>query len=242
MSAPTTRKERGASPIILAVDSGKSSCKVVAIDAEGRIVSETSAPHTLIQSRPGWAEQDAEEWWQAVAGAVRAVPRLVRKRVACITVTSQREGLVPVDGSGKPLAHCMVWLDRRSESELPSIEQKISDRELFLLTGLRLDSAFSLPRLLWLRRHQPDLIKRAAYLLQPSDFLLAQLTGRFVSDLAVASRTALVGVKNRRWSQRVLDLFAVDSMLLPVLVDRGVEMARSPRQQPRRSACRARSR
>jgi xylulokinase len=215
---------RDTKPVILAIDSGTSSCKVVAVDADGEVISETSAPHTLIQSRPGWAEQNAEAWWEAVADAVTTISEQIRRRVACLTVTSQREGFVAVERSGKPLADCIIWLDRRAEPELRTIEEHISERELFLITGLRLDATFSLPRLLWLRRHEPELIERAACFLQPADFLLARLTGAFVSDLSFASRTALLDVKNRRWSQRLLDSFQIDAGVLPDLVEPGEEL------------------
>lgn len=211
-------------PVILAIDSGTSSCKVLGVAADGRIISETSAPHALIQPRPGWAEQSAEGWWAATVKAVRAIDPRVRRRVVCVTVTSQREGLVPVSGSGEPLANCIIWMDRRAESELPVIEQQISDAHLFLLTGLRLDATFSLPKLLWLRRNEPELVKRAARLLQPADFLLARLTGTFFSDLSLASRTALLDIKNRQWAQRLLDAFEINGRLLPDLVEPGQEI------------------
>lgn len=214
----------GEAPVVLAIDSGTSSCKVVAIDAEGTIVGEASSQHALHQPRPGWAEQRAEEWWEAAGLATRALPTDIRRRVACVTVTSQREGMVAVDRSGKPLGPCLIWLDRRAESELPAIASRISEEELFAITGLRLDAAFSLPRILWLQRNQQDLLDRAAYLLQPADFLLAQLIGRFVTDVSFASRTALLDVRRRAWAEHLLDLFAIDRRLLPDLVEPGDEL------------------
>ena len=208
-------------PVILAIDSGTSSCKVVAIDAGGSVVGEASSPHALQQPRPGWAEQEASGWWDAAVLATRELAPDVRRRVICVTVTSQREGMVAVDESGEPLAPCLIWLDRRAESELPSIAARVSEDDLFDVTGLRLDAAFSLPRILWLQTNAPDLLERAAYLLQPADFLLAQLTGRFVTDVSFASRTALLDVRRRTWADSLLSLFSIEPRLLPELVEPG---------------------
>lgn len=205
--------------LFLTIDIGTAGCKASLFDAQGVVVAAAYEEYPLIQPRPDWAEQDPRTWWRAVLGTVGRLPE--RQRVCAVSVTSQREGLVPVAEGGEPLSNCILWMDKRTVGQCALIRQRFDERRLFEITGLRLDPAFSLAKLLWIREHQPDTYRAARCFLQAADYILAQLTGELVTEHSIASRTMLLDVRRRAWSAEILAAFQVDAGCLPRLLEPG---------------------
>ena len=139
-----------AGDLILAIDVGTTLCKATLFDQQGHALAGAQDEYGIIHPRPDWAEQSPEQWWQAACKTVGALPK--RERVGAIAVTGQREGLVPIGAGGEPLSHCILWMDKRTHAQCAIIRERMDEGELFAITGLRLDPAFSLPKLLWIRR------------------------------------------------------------------------------------------
>jgi D-xylulose kinase len=214
--------------LILAIDVGTTGCKATLFDAAGQVTATAYEEYPVVHPRPDWAEQDPRTWWRAVCNTVRQLPG--RERVQAVSVTSQREGLVPVDGNGQPLSHCIIWMDKRAQDQCDAIRQRIDERTLFAITGLRLDPAFSLAKLLWMREHQPETYKAASRFLQAGDYVLAQLSGEFVTEHSIGSRTMLLDIRRRSWSQDILERFGLDDTRLPRLLEPGTPIGPLRRQ------------
>lgn len=210
--------------LILTVDIGTTGCKATLFDLGGQGVASAYEEYAIIHPRPDWAEQDPNVWWQALRSTVSQLAE--RRRITAISVTSQREGLVPVDADGQPLSNCIIWMDKRTLPQCQAIRESIGEAELFRITGLRLDPAFSLAKLLWIREHQPATYARACKLLQAGDLILSGLSGEFVTEHSIASRTMLLDVSRRCWSQELLDRFAIDGALLSRLLEPGTAIGR----------------
>lgn len=217
--------------LLLGVDIGTSSTKAVLIDAAGRVAGVESAPHPISQPRPGWSEQEPEDWWTSVVAAVRgAVGRAGARAedVRGIGLSGQMHGLVllprEVLGGGgveaRTLRPAILWNDQRTARECAEIEERAGGRAALVeLVGNAALTGFTLPKVLWVRKHEPEVWRRAAMLLLPKDYVRLRLTGNLATDAGDAAGTLLLDVDRRVWSARMMELFDIDGALLPPVVE-----------------------
>lgn len=207
--------------LVLGIDVGTSGLKAVLLDGEGRIVDEASASYDVHSPQPGWTEQDPEDWWTAT----RAVLGTLWQRgssaddIAAIGLTGQMHSLVLVDEVGAVLAPAILWSDQRTAAECREIDERIGAAELIALTGNRALPGFTAPKLLWVRRHWPDVYRRARSMLLPKDFVRFRLTDAHVTDISDASGTLLFDVRRRGWSEQVVQALDIAPRLLPRAVE-----------------------
>lgn len=185
---------------ILTFDVGTSACKVCLWDAQGTLLASADEGYATHHPQPDWAEQDPEDWWRAcVVAARRCLLGRDAGRIAGIGLSSQREGVVPLDRHGSPLAACIIWMDRRSRNQAARLGDEFGAAFLHRHTGLPPDPNYTASKLLWLREHQPDLLNRAATFLQTRDYIYFRLTGRLVTDFTLASRTMMLEIRRQTW-------------------------------------------
>ena len=200
--------------LLAGLDVGTSSVKGLLVDAaDGTVVARAEAEHPLSTPRPGWAEQDPEDWWagaQAVLGALGDAGA-----IAGIGLTGQMHGLVALDAAGRVLRPAMLWNDGRTGAECTEIERRIGLDALIAQTGNRALPGFTAPKLLWLARHEPDVYRRIDRIMLPKDYVRLRLCGAHATDVADASGTLLFDVARRRWSDPVLGALDVDPAWLP---------------------------
>jgi len=205
-------KEEGMEEAILTLDLGTTAVKATLFTLGGEARAQATREYPTERPRPDWAEQDPEAWWEASVEAVRALGDL--STVKAISLTSQREGVVPVDDQGNPLARCIIWQDRRARQEAQELASVFGDA-LHARTGMRPDPTFTAPKLLWMRRQAPESFTRARWFLQPRDFLYLRLTGCAVTDPSLASRTMLWDVRTGRWWEEGLSYVGVRADQFP---------------------------
>lgn len=165
----------------------------------GELRAQTRVEYETRYPAPGWAEQDADAWWEAVVASARQLPAHLRLACAAIGLSSHRGGVVPVDGGGRPLAPCIIWMDRRSVAETDALVGTFGREQIHRITGLIPDTEPSASKLLWLRAHSPDVFRAARWYLQPRDYLYARLTGSPATDRTLASRTMLFDIWRGQW-------------------------------------------
>jgi xylulokinase len=171
--------------------------------------------YPTVHPAPGWAEQDPEAWWEALARAVRQIPAELRRSVLAVGLTSHRGGVVPLDRQGRPLARCIIWMDRRSTAETDALVRVLGRERLQQVTGLVPDTEFTAGKLLWLRTHAPDLFQAARLYLQPRDYLYYRLTGVPATDYTLASRTMLFDLDRRDWWEEGCAVVGVTPRVFP---------------------------
>lgn len=201
---------------ILTLDLGTTALKATLFDLDGAVLARRTAEVATVHPREGWVEQDAEAWWAAAVTAVSALDMATAssgRRLLAIGLTSQREGVVPVARDGRPLARCIIWMDRRAQAEAEELGERFPD--LHQRTGMMPEATFTAGKILWLRRHEPDLLRRAAWLLQPRDYLYLRLTGVPLTDPSLASRTMFYDLRRRRWAEDILEAVGVRAEQLP---------------------------
>lgn len=179
--------------LVLGIDCSTTASKAVAWSASGDPLAEGRAPLPLLAPQPGWGEQDARQWWQATTDAIRQVAAQVAPgRIAAVCVTHQRETFVPVDQRGEPLRNAILWLDERSRAQLDMLDRRFGHDALHRLTGRPPSMTQSLPKLLWLTQHEPDVVRDAAYVVDVHAYLVHALSGEWVTSLASADPMGIV--------------------------------------------------
>ena len=206
---------------ISVIDAGTGSIRNTIYDLSGQVVDARKHDNPLIHPQPGWAEQDTDAWWNMMRDQFRDLDPNMRKRIVALTVTSQREGIVPVDTDFRPLDNMIIWLDGRTTLEGEEILQQLGEQEIYDITGLVPNPVWSLSKILWLRKNREGIYNKAFKLLQAEDYLLSRLTRRAVSELSIASRTCMLDVAGRKWSGRILGAFDIDENKLPELLEPG---------------------
>jgi xylulokinase len=190
----------------------------VAIAHDGTVLARAEAGYPLSTPRPGWAEQDPEDWWRAT---VAVLERLAADAgtPAGIGLSGQMHGLVALDAAERVLRPAILWNDQRTGAECREIEDTIGLERLIALTGNRALPGFTAPKLLWLRRHEPDVYARIAQICLPKDYVRLRLTGEHATDVSDASGTLLLDVAARAWSAQVLDALELDHAWLPAALE-----------------------
>ena len=205
---------------ILAHDLGTTGNKASLYDRDGRMVASSFFGYGLELPHVNWVEQNPEDWWQAVCASTRqllAAAKVQPKEIACITFSGQMMGCVVVDRRARPLRNALIWADIRAVAEAQTIIDGVGMAEAYRITGHRASSSYSGAKILWVRNHQPEIFAQAHKFLHAKDFIVARLTGNFVTDYSDASGMNLYDLQAGDWSDRILDAIGLDRAVLPEL-------------------------
>jgi xylulokinase len=197
---------------LVGLDVGTSSTKAIAVAPDGAVIGRAGGEYAVSTPAPGHAEQDPELWWWA---AQAALDELDAGDVAGIGLSGQMHGLVLLDERLRPLRPAILWNDQRTAAECEEIERAVGLERLIELTGNRALTGFTAPKLLWVRRHEPDVYGRIAHVLLPKDYVRLRLTGELGTDVSDASGTLLFDVGARDWSEQVLELLGLPGEWFP---------------------------
>jgi xylulokinase len=211
---------------LVGLDVGTTGVKAIAITPEGAVVGSAEEGYPLSTPQPGWSEQDPEDWRRA---AETALARLA-VGAPLVGFSGQMHGLVCLDERDRVLRPAILWNDQRTGAECTEIEERVGLERLVALTGNRALPGFTAPKLLWLRRHEPDVYARIHRVALPKDYVRLRLTGEWAIDAADASGTLLFDVARRRWSDDVLSTLEIPREWLPP-VQESTEIAGAGDQQ-----------
>src|SRR3954452_15664311 len=197
---------------VVGLDVGTTAVKALALSGDGEIVARAEREYELSTPRPGWSEQDPEDWWRATEEALAA---LDVGRPDGIGLSGQMHGLVALDSADAVIRPAILWNDQRTGAECAEIEQRVGFERLVRLTGTRALTGFTAPKLVWMRHHEPENWDRIAHVLLPKDYVRLRMTGERAIDVADASGTLLFDVARRTWSDEVLDALEIPREWLP---------------------------
>jgi len=199
-----------ADDLTLGIDFGTSAVKVVALARDGIVAAHASRSYETFKPAPDRAEQEPDDWWNALCEATRQVMSgLDPVRVVAAGLSGQLNGIVPVDGDGAVLGRSLIWLDQRCGQEVAELQQVHAGA--LAVASSPISPIAVLPKLRWLGRHEPDRIRRAKHIFQVKDYILWRLTGAFATDANEASATLLMDLGRRAWDERLLKLAGVDA-------------------------------
>ena len=204
--------------LVVGVDVSTTATKAVLQDAEGTVRAVGMSAYSYETPHPLWSEQDPALWWEATRIAVREALEAAdtdAEAVEAVGLTGQMHGLVALDDRDEVLRPAILWNDQRTGPECDAIRGIVGRRRLIEITGNDALPGFTAPKLLWLRRHEPDVWASIAHVLLPKDFVRLRLTGEHALDRADGSGTILFDLAARDWSPEILDALAIEPRWLP---------------------------
>lgn len=202
---------------LIGVDIGTSTTKTIMIDANGGIISSASYKYPMYQPRNGWAEQDPEDWKKAVISTVREVVKksgAAKEEVKGIGLSGQMHGLVMLDDSGNLLGRSIIWCDQRTGKQVEEMLKLLPVSKWMEITANPPLAAWTAAKILWTRENEPDKYEKCKHILLPKDYIRYVLTGELATDVSDASGMQLLDVKNRCWSDEILEKLNIDKSLL----------------------------
>src|SRR4051795_11083484 len=208
----------------IGIDVGTSAVKVIAVAEDGEVLERREVAYPLSTPKPGWSEQNPDDWWTATEQALEGLT----DGVAGIGLSGQMHGLVTLDASDRPVRPAILWNDQRTAAECAEIEATVGFDRLVELTGNRALTGFTAPKLVWMRKHEPEAYGRIAHVMLPKDYVRLRLTGERAIDVADASGTLLLDVARRRWSDEVVSALEVDPAWLPAVLESPEVSGRTP--------------
>lgn len=204
---------------LIAHDLGTSGDKATLFDVEGNLIRSVTTPYETHFFNANWAEQNPQNWWDAFCASTKQlVCEIDAKEVAAVSFSGQMMGCVPVDMSGKAIRPAIIWADQRSTAQADALLEQIPAQEFYRITGHRASASYSIEKLMWIRDHEPDSFSRIYRTLQPKDYLVCKLTGRFVTDYSDASSTNALDLSTLTWSDEILKASKLDPSLFPDLM------------------------
>ena len=203
--------------MFLGIDVGTSSVKAVLVDDAGAVLDSASAPLSVSRPRPGWSEQAPADWWEATNRAVVLLDAQCRRQVRSVGLSGQMHGATLLDASDRALRPAILWNDGRSGAECAELEKAaLSSRKI---TGNIAMPGFTAPKLLWMRKHEPDVFAAVKTVLLPKDYVRLRMTGEKATDLSDAAGTLWVDVGKRAWSPEMLEATGLSEKNMPRLCE-----------------------
>lgn len=207
----------------LGIDIGTSGTKTLLIDESGKVIAEANADYPLHQPKPGWTEQDPEDWWNATIKTVRAVMKQSQvspDSVGAIGLSGQMHGSVFLDKENRVIRNALLWNDQRTTAECEQITDAAGGRKrLIKMVANPALTGFQAPKILWLRNQEPRNFSKLAKVLLPKDEIRRRLTGDFFTEVSDASGTLLLDVVKRKWSNKLMNCLELETDLLPEVVE-----------------------
>ena len=208
---------------LLGIDIGTSATKTLICDGKGKVIATAMAEHPIYSPKPGWSEQEPEDWWKSTCAATKAVLKKAKVKpadVGGIGLSGQMHGSVFLDKNGKSLRRALLWNDQRTAEQCAQIEAKAGGREA--LIGMVANPAltgFTAPKILWLREKEPKVYDKVKRILLPKDYIRLRMTGEYATEVSDASGMLLLDVCNRTWSDKLLSLLEIDKAMLGKLYE-----------------------
>lgn len=200
----------------IGVDLGTSAVKLLLMEESGKICNIVSKEYPLFFPHPGWSEQNPEDWYaQSMAGMKELTEGIDRSLVAGISFGGQMHGLVTLDKDDQVIRPAILWNDGRTSEETEYLNTVIGKEKLSAYTANIAFAGFTAPKILWMQKNEPDKFERIEKIMLPKDYLAYRLSGSFCTDVSDASGMLLLDVKNRCWSEEMLNICGVKKEQLP---------------------------
>lgn len=206
------------SKALLGIDLSTTGVKALLIDASGAIVASSTSPLKLSNPQPLWSEQHPRDWWQAALTSIQQVlskADIPAQDIAAIGLTGQMHGLVLLERNGEVLRPAILWNDQRCAEQCDELRAHFGRERLIRVSGNDALTGFTAPKILWVRKHEPETYERVCQILLPKDYLRYKLTHEYAMDKADGSGTLLFDLEKRDWSNDILDASNIPADWLP---------------------------
>lgn len=203
----------------LGIDLGTSSVKCVLLDDRAVVAATSQVRYGVRRDRPGWAEQDPDAWWSATVRAIgEALAAAPGQAIGSVGLSGQMHGVVLVGADGTHERPAIIWSDSRSSAEVEHWREQVGDELVASTCGMPIATGIAALSLTWLQRHEPEVLARTRWVMQPKDYLRLRLTGEPGIEPTDACASLLVGVDDLQPVPRFLELSGIAASMLPALV------------------------
>ena len=206
---------------ILAHDLGTSGNKATLFSTDGCLIGSMTASYPVYYDQTLYAEQNAEDWWQAVCSSTK---RLMAEYgvdpadIKAVSFSGQMMGCLPVDKTGKALRRSIIWADQRSKKEAARLAEKIEDAHFYHISGHRNTPSYGIQKIMWLMRHEPEIYSSTYKFLNAKDYIVCRLTGKFYTDYSDANSMGCFDLAGLKWSDEIIAASGIDGDKLPEIV------------------------
>lgn len=202
----------------IGIDLGTSGVKVILLGEQGEVLASKTEPLTVSRPHPLWSEQDPEHWWQATDRAMKALSEHHSlAQVKALGIAGQMHGATLLDSQQQVLRPAILWNDGRCGAECALLEAQVDDSRQ--ITGNLMMPGFTAPKLLWVKRNEPEVFAKIDKVLLPKDYLRLRMTGEFASDMSDAAGTLWLDVAKRDWSDKLLAACHLNRKQMPALFE-----------------------
>lgn len=203
---------------LLGIDIGTSACKIAIFDEDGQVKASASGDYKVYYPHPGWAEQNPEEWWQAVCGAVKGALEKGGIRpgeIAGIGIDGQSWSAIPIDKEGNVLANTPIWMDTRAADICEEVGARIGEDRIFEVCGNPFKPSYTTPKILWYQRNLPDVYKKMDKILQSNSYIAFKLTGEVTQELSQGYGHHCFRMRTGEWDMDMCKELGINPDILP---------------------------
>ena len=207
--------------LLLGVDIGTSSCKTALFDPEGKVVAQGGCEYPVSYPRKGWAEQDPAQWWEGVCRAVREMISengIDPAEIAGIGTDGQSWSAIALDREGNVLCPTPIWTDTRSEEICRETEDRLTAEKLFGLCGNPAKPGYTWPKILWYRKHRPEVFEKTEKILQSNSYIVYRMTGEITQDISQGYALACFDMRKGCWDEEMCETLGIPRRMLPEIV------------------------
>lgn len=197
---------------LIGIDIGTSGTKAALFDIDGNAIKSSTAEYGMSQPYNGWAEQDPQDWWNAVQ---KTLADIWADGIVGIGLSGQMHGLVMLDEKNEVIRPAIIWCDQRTAAECDEITDIIGRKRLIDITANPALTGFTASKIMWVKKHEPENYAKCRHILLPKDYIRFKLTGEFATDVSDAGGMQLLDIKNRCWSDEVAEKLKIDTDMLP---------------------------
>lgn len=206
--------------LYIGIDLGTSAVKLLLMDGNGEIKKIVSKEYPLFFPNPGWSEQNPEDWFeQSMNGLKELTVECDKSQIAGISFGGQMHGLVVLDEEDNVIRPAILWNDGRTGEETEYLNTVVGKETLSKYTANIAFAGFTAPKILWMKRHEPERFQKIKKIMLPKDYLAYRLCGTFCTDVSDASGMLLMDVKNKCWSKEMLEICSITEEQLPKLYE-----------------------
>ena len=204
---------------LIGLDVGTSGAKCIIADSDGKVVASSTQEYPLYTPKPGWAEQNPEDWWNAVVKGLQVILKKAKvdpADIAGVSYSGQMHGLVALDENCEVIRPAILWCDQRTQAQCDWITEKAGGlKKLLGYTNNRMLTGYTGGKILWLRDEEPENFERMKLFVCPKDYIRFKMTGELGIDVSDASGTGFYDTKNRKWSDELIAIAGLDKAIFP---------------------------
>lgn len=205
---------------LLGIDIGTSACKVAVFDESGKVLAQTNKEYKVYYPQAGWAEQDADEWWNAICAGIKDVlanENVSADKIAGIGVDGQSWSAIPVDKAGRPLAKTPIWMDTRARDICEKVKASVGEDKIFEVAGNDFLPSYSTPKMIWFKENHPEVFNNATLFLQSNSYIVFKLTGVYSQDLSQGYGLHFFNMKTLKYDDNLAKDMGLSSAMVPDL-------------------------